>query len=352
MIARVQEGPVTLVTGATGFTGRYLVRSLVLEGQRVRAVVRSSSRARELLPAEVEVVAGDLADPELAPRAMPGVQTVYHLAAVYREAKHTDQHYREVNVAASRRLLDAAIATGVRRYVHCSTVGVHGHIAAPPADEGAAYHPGDVYQETKYEAERLALSYRDRLPLTVARPTAIYGPGDTRLLKMFRMVARQRFPLVGAVDKYYHMVYIDDLIRGLRLLGTHPRAVGEVFILGGDGYQKLRELADMIAAAARVPPPRLRLPARPFQIAGSICEKLCVPLGIEPPIHRRRVDFYTKSRAFSIEKAKRLLGYAPQVSLADGIRRTLDWYVANGYIDRLRPAPEPSRTNPDPITAR
>jgi nucleoside-diphosphate-sugar epimerase len=92
----------------------------------------------------------------------------------------------------------------------------------------------------------------------------------------------------------------------------------------------------MIAAAAGVPPPRLRLPARPFQLAGSLVEKICVPLGIEPPIHRRRVDFYTKSRAFSIEKARRLLGYRPEVSLEEGIRATLAWYRANGYIGGRR----------------
>jgi dihydroflavonol-4-reductase len=352
MIVRSEESPLTLVTGATGFTGRHLVRALVADGQRVRVIVRSSSRARELLPPEVQVIAGDLADPELVPRAMPGVRTVYHLAAVYREAKHSDVHYRAVNVAASRRLLDAAVASGVRRYVHCSTVGVHGHIAVPPADERSAYDPGDVYQATKCEAEQLALSYRNRLPLTVARPTAIYGPEDTRLLKFFRMVARGRFPLVGGGENYYHMVYVDDLVRGLRLLGTHPGAVSEVFILGGERYVKLGELAGMIAEAARVPPPRLRLPARPFQIAGTICEKLCVPFGIEPPIHRRRVDFYTKSRAFSIEKAKRMLGYRPQVSLEDGIRRTLDWYVANGYIESLRPERRHRPSSPHPIVAR
>jgi nucleoside-diphosphate-sugar epimerase len=129
------------------------------------------------------------------------------------------------------------------------------------------------------------------------------------------------------------MVHVDDLVRGLRLLGTHPKAVGEIFILGGESYLKLSELTAMIAAAAHVPPPRLRLPARPFQLIGSLVEKLCVPFGIEPPIHRRRVDFYTKSRAFSIEKAKRLLGYRPEVKLGDGIRETFDWYVANGYIE-------------------
>jgi nucleoside-diphosphate-sugar epimerase len=263
---------------------------------------------------------------------MQGVGTVYHLAAVYREAKHPDLRYREVNVEASRLLLDAAVRASVRRYVHCSTVGVHGHIASPPADESAAYDPGDVYQATKCEAEQLALSYRDRIPLAIARPTAIYGPGDTRLLKMFRLITQRRFLLLGGGENYYHTVHVRDLVRGLRLLGTHSKAVGEVFILGGESYLKLSELAALIASAAGVPAPWLRLPVRPFQLAGSLVEKLCIPLGIEPPIYRRRVDFFTKSRAFSIEKARRLLGYRPEVRLADGIRETMEWYVAHGYL--------------------
>ena len=277
---------------------------------------------------------GDIADSGVVERAAQGVTTVYHLAAVYREAKHHDWRYREVNVDGSRRLLDAAVGAGVTRYVHCSTVGVHGHIASPPADEQTAYEPGDVYQETKCEAEQLALSYRDRIPLAVARPD-----GD---LRSRRHPAAQAVPdggpaaasrWSGGGENYYHTVHVNDLVRGLRLLGTHPKAVGEIFILGGESYLKLSELAAMIAEAARVPAPRLRLPARPFQLLGSLVEKLCVPFGIEPPIHRRRVDFYTKSRAFSIEKAKRLLGYRPEVLLKDGIRETFDWYVANGYIE-------------------
>jgi dihydroflavonol-4-reductase len=335
MTARVEGVPVgglTLVTGATGFTGSHLVRSLVADGIPVRVIARSEEKARKLLPGEVEVVEGDIADREVIERSMQGVGTVYHLAAVYREAKHPDLRYREVNVEASRLLLEAAHRAAVRRYVHCSTVGVHGHIASPPADESAAYAPGDVYQATKCEAEQLALSYRDRIPLAVARPTAIYGPGDTRLLKMFRLITEQRFPLLGGGENYYHTVHVKDLVRGLRLLGTHSKAVGEVFILGGESYLKLSELAALIANAAGVPAPWLRLPVRPFQLLGSLVEKLCVPLGIEPPIHRRRVDFFTKSRAFTIEKARRLLGYRPEVRLADGIRETMDWYLANGYI--------------------
>jgi len=98
--------------------------------------------------------------------------------------------------------------------VHCSTVGVLGHVATPPADETTPYSPGDPYQRTKCEAEVLALTYaRERgVPVTVARPTAIYGPGDRRLLKMFRMIANRTFVMLGKGDIYYHMVYIDDLV--------------------------------------------------------------------------------------------------------------------------------------------
>jgi dihydroflavonol-4-reductase len=146
------------------------------------------------------------------------------------------------------------------------------------------------------------------------------------------MIAKGTFVMLGGRDIYYHMVYIDDLVDGLQLLGTHPGAVGQAFILGGEGYYPLKTIAGKIARLLGVREPWLRLPARPFQLAGSLCEAICLPLGIEPPIYRRRVDFFTKSRAFSIEKARRILGYAPRVPLESGLRETLDWYVRNGQI--------------------
>ncbi|MBA3658656.1 MAG: NAD-dependent epimerase/dehydratase family protein [Gemmatimonadales bacterium] len=343
---------ITLVTGATGFTGSRLVHALVADGQSVRVIARSAVRARDVLPGGVEIIEGDLTDPVTVSRAVHGAGVVYHLAAVYREAKHGKLTYSDVNVGATKLLLEAARAGKVTRFVHCSTVGVHGHIARPPADEQYPFGPGDVYQRSKYEGERLALSYAERygVPVAVARPTAIYGPGDTRLLKLFRMVAKRRFLLLDGGRVFYHMVYVDDLVRGLRLLGSHPRAVGEVFILGGEEYRTLAELASMIAAELGVPAPWIKLPARPFQMLGSICERVCVPLGIEPPIHRRRVDFYTKSRAFTIEKAKRLLGYRPLVSLEEGIARTAEWYRINGYLGTSADPGAPAETSIEHLT--
>ena len=323
-----------LVTGGTGFTGSHLVRDLVSDGYRVRVLARSAGRAREVLPAEVETIEGDITEAESVRRSVEGCDVVYHLAAAFREAGIPDSRYREVHVDATRMLLEAARAEGVRRFVHCSTIGVHGHIDNPPADETTRFAPGDIYQETKLEGEKLALEFQREhdFPVAVARPTAIYGPGDLRLLKLFRMIAKGRFLVLGSGEVCLHMVHVEDLVRGLRLLADRPEAIGEVFILAGDEYRPLNEIFELVAEAVDAPPPRLRLPVWPFYAAGAVMEKICVPLGIEPPIYRRRVAFFTKSRAFTSDKAKRMLGYQPQVDLRTGIRQTADWYRAQDYL--------------------
>jgi len=324
----------TLVTGATGFTGGHLARALASSGHQVRALVRDSSRVGDLADRGVEIVVGDLRDASALARAAAGVDVVYHIAAIYRQAGVSRDTYRAVNATAVGQIIEAAKGAGARRVVHCSTVGVHGDVEHPPANEDAPLKPGDVYQVTKLEGERIARDAGARLGIevTIARPTGIYGPGDRRLLKLFRGVARRRFPILGRGEIYYHLTYIDDLVEGLRLCGEHPAAANRTYILAGGEVTTLNELVALVAGVAGVPPPRLHLPVWPFWIAGAACEMLCAPFGIEPPIYRRRVDFYTKSRAFDITRARREIGYAPRVALGDGIKRTLDWYREHGWI--------------------
>jgi nucleoside-diphosphate-sugar epimerase len=259
---------------------------------------------------------------------------VYHIAAIYRQAGLRDDEYRAVSALAVETVIEAARAAGVRRVVHCSTVGVHGDVEHPPAGEDAPLRPGDVYQVTKLEGERLAreAGARTGVEVVIARPTGIYGPGDRRLLKLFRGVARRRFVVLGSGDIFYHLTYIDDLVEGFRLCGEVPAAAGRTYILAGGEVTTLNELIARIAEVAGVAPPRLHLPVWPFWAAGAMCEAACAPFGVEPPLYRRRVDFFTKSRAFDIGRARRELGYAPRVSLRDGIARTLAWYRRAGWL--------------------
>jgi dihydroflavonol-4-reductase len=323
-----------LVTGATGFTGGHLARALLADGHGVRALVRDPAAGGDLAAGGIELARGDLRDRGSLERAVAGVEVVYHIAAIYRQAGLPADIYRAVNATAVGDLVEAAARAGVRRVVHCSTVGVHGDIEHPPANEDAPLKPGDIYQVTKLEGERLAREAGERtgVAVTIVRPTGIYGPGDRRLLKLFRGVARGRWITLGSGKIYYHLTYIDDLVAGLGRCGVHPAAANRTYILAGGEVTPLNELVDLVASAAGVRAPRMHLPVWPFWIAGAMCEAVCVPLGIEPPLYRRRVDFFTKSRAFDITRARTEIGYAPQVGLREGIQRTLTWYLEHGWL--------------------
>ena len=323
-----------LVTGATGFTGSHLARFLLARGHEVQALVRDSSRARDLAAAGIALKAGDLRDSQSVHTAVGGAEVIYHVAAIYRQAGVPADTYHEVNALASKHVVEAAARAGARRVVHCSTVGVHGDVEHPPANEDSPLNPGDVYQKTKLEGERLARRAGEQLGIevTIARPSGIYGPGDRRLLKLFRGVARRRWVTLGDGKIYYHLTFIDDLVAGLRLCGTHPAAANRTYILAGGEVTTLNELVALVADVAGVPQPTWHLPVWPFWAAGAACEAVCAPFGIEPPIFRRRVDFFTKSRAFDITRAREEIGFAPRVGLREGTRRTLEWYRTEGWL--------------------
>lgn len=323
-----------VVTGATGFTGGHLARALRARGYAVRALVRDERRAAPLAAAGIEIAAGDLRNAASLESAFAGADVVYNIAALYREAGLPETAYREVNADGAGAVVEAAARAGVRRVVHCSTVGVHGDVEHPPANEDAPLRPGDVYQVTKVDGERIAreAAARTRTPLVIARPSGIYGPGDRRLLKLFRGVAHRRFVVLGDGEIFYHLTYIDDLVEGFRLCGEVPDAAGRTYILAGGEVPTLNHLVAIIAEQAGVAPPRLHLPVWPVWLAGAACEALCRPFGIEPPLYRRRVDFFTKSRAFDISRARRELGFEPTVGLREGVRQTLAWYREHGWI--------------------
>ena len=323
-----------LVTGGTGFTGHNLSKKLLERGHEVRLLVRSSKRVALPQQSRLKIIEGDIRDEAAVDGAVAGVEKVFNIAAMFRSAGSVDQDYWDIHVKGVRHLLEAARRHDVQRFVHCSTVGVHGDVKEPPASEKSPYAPADIYQRTKLEGELLAREFaaKNGLALSVIRPTAIYGPGDLRLLKLFRLAVKRVTPVLGPGEIFYHMVYIDDLVQGFLLASERQEAIGEVFIVGGKEIMNLNGLLDTIAEICDRPKTKLHLPAAPVQFAGTICEKICIPLGIEPPIYRRRVDFFTKSRSFDITNAKTLLGYSPAYSLHRGLGLTAEWYKSQGLL--------------------
>ena len=328
------KGERILVTGANGCTGSQLARTLIEAGCTVRGLVRRPDSVPADLRGRMDVVVGNVRDQEAVRRAVEGCTVVYHIAALYRDTSASGRAYWDVNVGGTEHILEACEASRVKRLVHRSTIGVHGDVVKVPSDETAPFNPSDAYQRSKLEAEQRVWAWyrRTGIPTTVVRPAGIYGPGDLRFLKLFRGIQGGYFVMLGSGRIHFHAVFIDNLVQGYLRCGTSPAAIGEVFIICDEQYVALNEFVGLVAEALDVPAPRWRAPVWPVYAAGAICEAVCVPLGIRPPLHRRRVGFFTHQRAFSIAKAQRLLGYAPAISLEEGLRRTAAWYQAQGYL--------------------
>lgn len=322
-----------LVTGATGFTGSRLAVALAAQGNQVRAMVRKGSDRSYLEGHGMEFFEGDITDQDAVDRAVSGCEKVYHIAACFRTAGHPDSYYHDVNYSGAQYVLDAAKKHGCERVAHCSTIGVHGSVKDIPSDENAPYAPCDIYQRTKLAGEKLAMERQKAgQPVSIFRPAGIYGPGDMRLLKLFKTIHSGKFRMIGPGTVNFHMVYIDDLVDGIILCGEKEEALGETFILCGPKYVALSELVELVADAVGVKPPRGHIPLAPVYAAAVLCEAVCIPFRIEPPLHRRRVGFFTKNRSFTYAKAEKALGYVPKFSTADGVKATAEWYFANGHL--------------------
>ena len=324
--------PILAVTGATGFTGRALARRLVAMGYRVRSMTR-----RHLTQAEresgIEWIEGALTDFDQFDALLKDARYCLHIAAMYR-TEGTRNEFLRANRDSTEALLAASRRAGVERFIYCSSIGVHGHVAQTPADENAPFDPRDPYQESKLLAEDVCREEMTRpgMDIVIVRPCAIYGPGDTRMLKMFRMLQRRRFLFIGSHQPNFHPVYIDDLVEGLILAMTHTDAPSGTFILGDRAFLPLRDYVATAADVLGVPAPKATVPYALVHMAARLCEAVCAPLSVQPPLHRRRLTFFKHNRAFSIARAEKVLGFSPAVGLEEGFRRTVAWYREQGML--------------------
>jgi nucleoside-diphosphate-sugar epimerase len=326
-----------LITGTSGFIGSQLAQLAAREGNQVTAVSAvnnnvEKARVDRLAAAGIAVAVASLEDRVALAKALAGQDAVIHLAAAQHEAEASEDHFRRVNVEGTRTLLELSIESGVRRFVHGSTIGVYGSTVAPVLDESSPLAPENPYGRTKAEAEVLVRQYLPKIPLCIARISETYGPGDMRLLKLFRGINKGRFVTIGNGRNLHQLIYVDDLARGLLAATEAPDAVGATFILAGAQSVTTDDMVAAIAAAVGKQGSIPHVPLWPFDVAAVMMEKTLVPLGIRPPLHRRRLDFFRKSFNFSTAQAQRVLGVMPQVSFAEGASRTAQWYRDTGML--------------------
>lgn len=338
LLAGFWSGRRVLVTGAAGFTGREVVAQLHAAGAQVTAVVRPGGSRADFPEGVVEVTA-DLRDPRacatlMTESAAQPLDTLFHVAAVFRTVGVSRDALHESHVSATQHLLAAAARTGVRRFLHVSTIGVQGPNPPPNASEDDPAAPADDYQATKYAGELAALDCGSKLgvPVTVVRPCAIYGAGDDRFLKIIRPIARGTFTMIGSGGGRFHLVHVKDLARGMLLAASSEQTVGEVLTLGGREVPTLREFVDLIASHAGGGVLPVRVPYSAVYAAGFLCEKLCALIGIEPPLHRRRVKFFGSDRSFDLSRAARLADFDAEVSLDEGVGGLVAWHRARGEL--------------------
>lgn len=328
-----------LVTGAAGFIGGHLFRRLSdleldVTGTALHPEEVSVLRARGY---ETEVL--DLASDQSWDELLQDVDVVFHVAARFQETEDDEEGYNQVNNLGALKLAQTAARMGVERFVHCSTVGVHGDVKEVPATEETPFNPMDLYHRTKLEGELAILKFANTLPpdgmtVTVNRPAMVYGPTDSRMLKLFKTILTERFRMIGSGNVLAHLGYIEDQTESFLLSAVAPRdqVHGEAFNIASAAPLTLNELVRLIAEEGNVSIPRLHIPVAPVWFAAWLCELGCKPFGVKPPLFRRRVGFFTHDRAFDYTKAEKLLGYESKWDHKEGISATIQWYRQAGWL--------------------
>jgi nucleoside-diphosphate-sugar epimerase len=320
-----------LVTGATGLLGSHLTDLLLERGEQVRVLVQRSDGVSQFAHPNVEICWGHLGDRAALAAAVRGVDRVLHCAA--RTGPWGPQaEYETANVRGLRALVESALAAGVRRFVHVSSITVHGNDVHGTADEAAPLRvEPNPYSRSKVAGERLLgrLIREQGAPVTIVRPGWIYGPRDVASFARFAaMIQRGKMVVIGPGNNHVPLIYVRDVADGILLASEEARAAGHAYLLVNDEPVTQHDYLAAIAAALGVPPPRRHIPYRLALLAGTVAEALGHLMHRQqpPPVTCYGVQLLGAENRFDIRRARHELGFAPQVNLVEGVRRSIAWY--------------------------
>ncbi len=325
------------ITGGTGFIGSHLIDALLARNYEVSCLIRSSSNLRWLKGKNIRFVKGDLFDDGTLKELVAGADRVFHLAGVVKSK--TEEGYFRSNVEATRNLLEACVthAPSLDKFIHVSSqtaVGPSPDLSRPVTEESPC-SPLTAYGRSKRAGEEVVLSYRDRIPVTIIRPPAVYGPRDTEIFIFFQTIRRGLNPMIGFGDKRLSLIHSADLVEGLLLAAESPRSAGEIYFISSEEFYGWKESGKLAARLmGRKNPLPIRIPhAAVYGIAAvaqffSLFRSAAATLNIE-----KARDLTQAYWTCDTSKAKRDLGYRQTMSLEEGFRDTIAWYRAEGWLD-------------------
>ena len=330
----MKDSSPVFITGANGFVGSHLARALSRAGHPVRALIRKGADRSRVSNLDLEWIEGDLNDREALARGCAGARRIFHVAG---RIKAPDlAAYRVANVEGTINLLDVAEKSdpAIERLVYVSSLAAGGPARyGHPRDESDPDSPTTPYGTSKLEGEIAVRERADRLPITVLRPPAVYGPGDTEVLGFFQAVSWHIKPLFSMPPVRLSLVHVSDLIDGIMLAVSSPGAVGEVFYIAEDRHYDLPSVEDMIQDALGTWAVRVRIPGPLLLSIAGIAEWVGKVGGFTPKLNRHKArDFMQNDWTCSISKAESRLGYRSQIPFAEGARQTVQWYRANGWL--------------------
>jgi len=325
-----------LITGATGFIGPYLVKKLTSLGHSCRCLVRSAANARSLFDPEVELIEGDVTNRETLKGIASGMDGVFHLATLGHmyNFQASPQMFEEVNVRGTVNVMTEALAAGVKKVIHCSSVAAMGIVKDIPATEESECLPHHSYGKSKLRAEQevIRLVADKNLPAVIIRFSMVYGPGDKRdVLKLARLAKKSLVPRIGNSPKLTPLIHVDDAVQGL-LSAMEKGKTGEVYLITNARSEPFDDLIRIIRETLCVTNISIPVPAWVVLSAASVIELIWDCFGKTPPVTRKNIESTLANRVFSIEKARRELEFEPHVDPEKGLRDTIAWYIEKRWV--------------------
>lgn len=324
-----------LVTGSTGFIGSYFIPMLLHQGHTVKLLVRNEEKARKLFGNTCDYHIGDITDRSSLKGCCDGIDIVFHLVAKSGSDLPTKENFeifRKINVEGTENII--AECTNVKKFIYVSSTAAMGLVKENPISEKSKCNPELPYQVSKYEAENLIRKKcKDNFPGIIVRPSKVYGVNETNYtyLTLAKLVKKGFFLKIGNGHNYTSNIYVHDFARFLVCLVDNGR-IGETYIVSSDKSIDFIESGKIIADELGIQLRVVKISPYIMLMASSILERIFTILGRKPVVTRKNIQMTLQDRVYDVSKVKREVGFTPEVSMEEGIRKVIRWYKKKGIV--------------------